>query len=179
MNLSLDISFLKKYKSGPQRSKNMTESWVAREMFCLDCGADNMFHLKNHSKVRDFVCLVCKRGFELKGRKRKFENRISAGAYQAIFECFSGSDKPHFLFLQYNDQYKVQNFYAIPRRFFRVNMLEKRKPLPKTAKRAGWIGSYLHMDSVPESVKMYVVRDGVVTGSKKSLLKEWKKILRN
>ena len=40
-------------------------------------------------------------------------------------------------------------------------IIEKRKPLSETAGRAGWIGCYIDLTSIPQYGKIYVVKDSV------------------
>ena len=55
-------------------------------------------------------------------------------------------------------------------------IIEARKPLTYTARRAGWIGSHILLSKIPQSGKIYFVRDGQVA-SRKTVLTQWKKTL--
>jgi len=54
----------------------------------------------------------------------------------------------------------VVNLMVVPKHFFVRKIIEERKPLAATARRAGWIGSYILLNQVPASGKIFVVRDG-------------------
>jgi type II restriction enzyme len=55
-------------------------------------------------------------------------------------------------------------------------IIEKRKPLAETARRAGWIGCNILLNSVPESGKVYFVRNGLVA-PQEEVLSKWQKTL--
>ena len=46
------------------------------------------------------------------------------------------------------------------------SVISKRKPLAPTARRAGWVGSNIHLDRIPAPGKIQVVRDGRVLSPK-------------
>jgi type II restriction enzyme len=49
---------------------------------------------------------------------------------------------------------------VIPKHFFVPSIIEKRRPLRDTARRAGWGGSNIILTGVPESGRIYIVRSG-------------------
>ena len=55
-------------------------------------------------------------------------------------------------------------------------IIEERKPLAPTARRAGWIGSNILLNQVPESGKIFIVRAGQLI-PKDAVLAKWKKTL--
>ena len=56
----------------------------------------------------------------------------------------------------------VVNLLIVPKHFFVREIIEERKPLAATARRAGWIGSNIILSRVPESGKIHIVKGGVV-----------------
>ena len=46
-------------------------------------------------------------------------------------------------------------------------MIEKRKPLAPTAKRAGWVGCTIHLDMVPAAGRIFYVKDRAVVSMKR------------
>jgi type II restriction enzyme len=68
------------------------------------------------------------------------------------------------------------NFFIVPKHFFVREIIEERKPLAATARRAGWIGSNILLDRVPESGKIHIVQNGTVR-AKELVLAEWQKTL--
>ena len=61
-------------------------------------------------------------------------------------------------------------------RSFVKDIIEERKPLPPTARRAGWIGSKIRLDRVPESGKIHIINSGVIR-PKDAVLEQWQKTL--
>jgi type II restriction enzyme len=55
----------------------------------------------------------------------------------------------------------VLNFFVVPKHFFVREIIEERKPLALTARRAGWIGSNILLNQVPEAGKIFIVRSGL------------------
>ena len=70
----------------------------------------------------------------------------------------------------------VVNLLIVPKHFFVHDIIEERKPLAATARRAGWIGSKIRLYRVPESGKIHIVKNGVVR-PKEVVLEEWQKTL--
>ena len=65
---------------------------------------------------------------------------------------------------------------VVPKHFFVPEIIEKRKPLADTAKRAGWVGCNILLGSIPESGKVYYVRDGKESQTE-DVLGKWQKTL--
>lgn len=72
----------------------------------------------------------------------------------------TSSRNPNFFFMTYKN-YDVSNFILIPNHFFTPKIIEKRKPLALTAERAGWTGCNIDISSIPESGKIFIVKDSV------------------
>ena len=66
----------------------------------------------------------------------------------------------------------VTNVVVIPKHFFVREIIEERKPLAATAKRAGWIGCNNLLNLIPTSGKISLVRDGVPE-PKEAVLAQW------
>ena len=69
----------------------------------------------------------------------------------------------------------VRNMLVVPKPFFVPSVVEKRRPLKPTARRAGWVGSNILLERIPESGRIFIVRDGIVC-DRNEVLEEWKKI---
>ena len=64
----------------------------------------------------------------------------------------------------------------MPKHFFAREIIEERKPLAATARRAGWVGSNIILSRVPESGKIHIVKGGVIR-PKDAVLEEWQRTL--
>jgi type II restriction enzyme len=55
-----------------------------------------------------------------------------------MIERLESSEKPNFFFMGYlPERYFINDFFVVPKYFFVPEVIEKRKALAKTAKRAG------------------------------------------
>ena len=159
MNLNFNQSLTKKYKSEPQKIRVLSEDWVANQSYCPNCNAEPLAAFTNGQPVADFYCANCDEQYELKSKKAKLSNPINDGAYDTMIERINSKDNPSFFFLTYSQEYRVNNFLIIPKQFFKPDMIIKRKPLSVTAKRAGWVGCNIDLRKVPESGKVFLVKD--------------------
>ena len=50
-----------------------------------------------------------------------------------------------------------------------ADMIERRKPLAPTARRAGWVGCNILLEKIPDSGKIFYVKNGVATPEKEVL----------
>ncbi len=92
-------------------------------------------------------------------------------------ERLRSSSNPNLFVLNYHPQgLFVIDFLVIPKHFFVPEIIEKRKPLAETARRAGWVGSNILLQKVPQAGKIFLVRQGQIE-SKDKVLTEWKKTL--
>ena len=86
-------------------------------------------------------------------------------------------DNPNFAFLSYSKQARsVEQLFVVPKHFVVPDIIEERKPLAPTARRAGWIGCNIRLSMLPQTGKIYVVRNGEPQA--KSLVQaQWQKTL--
>jgi type II restriction enzyme len=70
----------------------------------------------------------------------------------------------------------VTNLFVVPKHFFVREIIQERKPLAATARRAGWIGCNILISQLPSSGKIFLVRNGQVQ-PKESVVSQWKKTL--
>jgi type II restriction enzyme len=165
------------YSSGSQSARAWTEAWVSMWAYCPHCGNAKMSQFPNNRPVADFLCTFCKEEFELKSQKGKFGTKVADGAYKTKCERLIASNNPNLLLMNYDlKSLAVVNLLIVPKRFFVRDIIEERKPLAKTARRAGWIGSNILLGKVPEIGKIHIVQNGVIR-PKGAVLEEWHKTL--
>ena len=63
-----------------------------------------------------------------------------------------------------------------PKHFFSAEIVEKRRPLSATAQRAGWTGSNILLNRIPDAGRIFVVRDGRRV-EKETVIATWQKTL--
>ena len=176
MRLNFNIALATQYKSQSQAIRVMTENWVKNEIFCPNC-SNFVNDFKNNSPVADFYCENCREKYELKSKKNEMGKKIVDGAYCKMIERLNSTNNPSFFFLNYDLQdYKVQNFVVIPKHFFVPEIIEKRKPLSENARRAGWIGCNILLQDIPQSGKIFYIKNGKPE-DKEDILKNWRKTL--
>lgn len=161
MELHFNLNLAKGYRSSLQISRVLTEDWMTRNMFCPICGASMLNHYKANMPVGDFFCQDCKSDFELKSKESKnafISNKITDGAYGTMIERITSLNNPHLFVMTYAN-WSVNNLLIIPKFFFVPEIIEKRKPLADTARRAGWVGCNIDIGSIPESGKIFIIRN--------------------
>ncbi|WP_227430257.1 DpnI domain-containing protein [Psychrobacter sp. I-STPA6b] len=159
MNLQFNQSLAKNYRSASQIIRVLSEAWVKDNGYCPLCGHFPLNGFTNNKPVADFFCSHCHEQYELKSKKAKLSNIINDGAYATMIERITSDNNPNFFFLTYSPQFYVNNFIIIPKHFFSTEMIIRRKPLPASAKRAGWIGCNIDLRKVPETGKVFLVKN--------------------
>ncbi|MCD4706066.1 restriction endonuclease [bacterium] len=176
MHINLNNQIAEKYKSNSQKIRVLTEDWVDRKIFCPACG-NNIDSYENNRPVADFFCSNCKEEYELKSKKDSIGNKIVDGAYKTMIERLQSDNNPNFFLLNYDiKDYSIQNFFVIPKHFFVPEIIEKRKPLADTARRAGWIGCNILLKTIPQTGKIFYIKNQK-TESKSKILNDWQKTL--
>jgi len=177
MNLSLEASLADNYSSPSQKARVLTENWVDNQAYCPNCGNLNIERYGNNKPVVDFFCQNCKEDYELKSKKETIGNKIVDGAYRTMIGRLQGSDNPSLFLLNYDLQnLEVLNFLVIPKHFFTPEIIEKRKPLSSSARRAGWVGCNILLRGIPQTGKIFFVKNHRVE-PKDKVIAEWQKTL--
>lgn len=177
MELNLDLQTASGYSSASQKVRIITEDWVDRVIFCPNCGNLNIDKYPNNRPVADFYCISCSEEFELKSKNKSIGSKIVDGAYGTMIERLQSQNNPNFFFLTYSlDSLMVNNFMVIPKHFFVPEIIEKRKPLSSTARRAGWVGCNILLQGIPESGKIFYIKNGQ-SKDMKDVLAQWQKTL--
>jgi len=175
MNLSFETALANDYKSPSQRIRVLTEYWVSKQVYCPNCGHMIIDKYENNKPVADFFCSSCKEDYELKSKKEAIGNKVVDGAYRTMIERLKDSNNPNLFLLSYDlHKCEVLNFLVIPKHFFIPVIIEKRKPLSENARRAGWIGCNILLHSIPQTGKIFFVKNREVE-PKEKVLSEWQK----
>lgn len=164
------------YSSESQNARALTESWVRSWAFCPNCGSPQLTRFENNRPVADFYCRDCKEQYELKSQKGRFGARIVDGAYRTMIDRLNASDNPNLMLLSYRRETGVSDLLVIPKQFFVPTVIEERKPLAATARRAGWIGCNILLRDIPETGKIFVVRNREAQ-SVEEVRRQWRRSL--
>lgn len=175
MQLTMNAEICSDYHSNSQIARVLTETWMGDNMFCPHCGNANLTHFANNSPVADFYCSVCHNQYELKSKQGSLSSKINDGAYETMIERITSNTNPDFFFMSYSKQeWIVKDLILIPKHFFVPEIIEKRKPLADTARRAGWIGCNILLNQIPIQGRIAIVSNGCVN-DKNSVINNVKK----
>ncbi len=162
MILEFNRKLAEKYHSNSQKARVLTESWMGDNMFCPRCGNLKIKKFENNKPVADFYCPVCRNEYELKSKSGSISNSINAGAYEKMIMRITSNQNPDFFFMGYDkDNLKVKDLILVPKHFFVPEIIEKRKPLSETARRAGWVGCNIILGNIPEQGRIDIIRNSV------------------
>ncbi|MGH2507425.1 MAG: DpnI domain-containing protein [Ktedonobacteraceae bacterium] len=177
MKLEFDARLAEKYTSPTQRTRVLTESWIHAHAYCPNCGSDELGKYQNNRPVGDFYCSVCCEEFELKSTRNSLGAKVVDGAYQSMIKRIQNNEVPNFFALTYDSLgNRVSNLIAIPSHFFSESVIERRKPLAATARRAGWTGCNILLKLIPVSGRIGIVVNSV-PARKVDVLSAWKRML--
>lgn len=162
------------YEAETHNARFWSEGWVSRQLYCLNCGADKLTKLPNNTPVGDFECATCAEQYELKSKAGAFTMSVPDGAHKTMLERLSSQQNPSLVLLGYSRATReVLNLAVIPKHFFVPSIIQERKPLAATAKRAGWVGCNILVGRVPEAGRITVVKDGVLV-PRDEVLSKWR-----
>jgi len=162
MDLAFRTDAAAHLKSGSQRVRLLSEGWVAAQVACPACGARKLLPYPNNRPVADFACEECDEDFELKSQRLRFGRKLLDGAYGTMMQRLASGRNPNLLLL--NDDAivgTVTDLCVIPKHLFVASMIERRPPLPVSARRAGWIGCRILLSEVPASGRVWMIRAGI------------------
>ncbi len=166
MNLYFNRELAKPYISNSQIARVLTENWVLENSYCPNCGNLTLSDFESNRPVADFYCIECNEEFELKSKKGNITKTITDGSYEKMITRINADNNPNFFFLTYSQEWCVNNFLIIPKHFFTNEIIIKRPPLAKTARRAGWVGCNINLAKIPTFGKVFLVKDGKVINKK-------------
>jgi type II restriction enzyme len=165
------------YDSPSQSARVWTEQWVRREVFCPSCGNSALHQHPANRPVADFYCTSCREDYELKSQKNKFSAKVLDGAFRTMCDRLASTSNPNLLLLNYDlKQFGVTNLLVVPKHFFVREIIEERKPLAVTARRAGWVGCNILLNQIPEFGKIFLVRNTQLQ-PKEAVIAQWQRTL--
>jgi type II restriction enzyme len=167
MNLECSFSLASRYKSASQIARVLTEHWCARELYCPACDCNRLSASTANTPAVDFSCPYCNQLFQLKALRQWNSRKIVDAGYEAMIRSIRADRIPNLFLLHYSSKWNVENLLLVPRMFFSETVIEKRKPLAPTARRAGWVGCNILLNRIPRDGKIPLVADGVAVTSEK------------
>lgn len=158
MDLYLPSDIADKYKNASQKARIMTESWALTNLYCPVCDFNSINETRTNTKVVDFYCLKCNSIFQLKSKKDSLGRKIIDSAYDSMIKAIMNDNFPHLLLLVYcPSKFKVKHLLLIPNYCISASAIEARKPLSNNARRAGWIGCNILLDSIPPDGRIEII----------------------
>lgn len=165
------------YESPSQNARVLSESWALGWLYCPNCGNEGIEQFENNRPVSDFYCAKCQEQYELKSKKGKFGSKVVDGALRTMQERLASDENPNFAFLSYNLlKHTVVNLFVVPKQFVIPEIIEERRPLSPSARRAGWVGCNIRLNQIPLLGKVDMVRGGFPL-PKDQVIEQWQKSL--
>jgi type II restriction enzyme len=161
MLLRCDTSIADAYNSQAQKSRVLSERWIESNGYCLSCESDTLRRTSANTRATDFVCPRCQQSYELKAFRVRPKSRLVDGAYSALMGRILDGSVPTLMMLERNQQWEIRNLTAIHHLFLTPEVIEPRKPLSVTARRAGWIGCNIRLDRLAPDAQIEVVSSGI------------------
>ena len=165
------------FESPSQNARVWTEQWAHAWLFCPNCGASKLARFTGNRPVADFYCETCAEEFELKSQKGRFGRKVMDGAFGTMCARLAASNNPSLVLMNYDlGRFGVTDLFFVPKHFFVREIIEERKPLATTARRAGWVGCNILLGAIPDTGKIFFMREGR-TLPKADVIEQWRRTL--
>ena len=162
MNLEMTPSLGQHYKSPLQIARVISEDWAARNLYCPACKSEKLSQAPTNTRAIDLLCPKCSQVYQLKSGKHWNQRKIVDAGYAPMVAAIRSDRVPNLVVMQYTESWKVQNLLLVPFFFFTEKVIERRKPLSPTARRAGWVGCNILLEEIPPDGKLNLVSDGLI-----------------
>jgi type II restriction enzyme len=177
VNLSFELWRADRYRSPSQRARVLTEHWIGREAYCPNCGGAALHRHANNNPAADFACMGCGEEFELKSQKAAIGTKLADGSYASMMRRVTAGSAPNLLVMRYDSGgAAVSDLMVVPRQFLVADVIEERRPLPPSARRAGWIGCSILLSAIPAHGRIPIVTRCLVV-KKATVMAVWRTTL--
>ena len=165
------------YESASQSARVWTERWVREFLIAPTAARHVLINTPPISLPPISFAAPAARTTNSRVQKNKFSAKVLDGAFQSMCERVAATNNPNLLLLNYDlKSFAVTNLFVVPKQFFVREVIEERKPLASTARRAGWIGCKILLNEIPDAGKIFFVRNGRLE-PKNSVLEQWQRTL--
>ena len=148
------------YTSGRQIVRVLSERWLTNQGYCPSCSGGLTAHPNNHPAA-DFYCSACRLDFELKSKDGSFGRKVVDGAYSSMMRRITSNSAASLFLLTYKrPSYVVEGLQVVPSHFLHGGIIEPKKTLSETARRAGWQGCNILLNHLPSSARIDVIQNG-------------------
>jgi type II restriction enzyme len=139
------------YASKAQIARVTVETWAEHNLYCLNCVSDELARLADNTPIADFECESCSATYQVKAKNGRFHTSIAGAAYAPTLRALRDGTLPNYVLVEYDPRFSIVVFVSgIPGAAFREDSIVARKPLPITARRAGWQGCSLNIEGLPQ-----------------------------
>ncbi|MBV8176927.1 MAG: hypothetical protein JO151_20520 [Verrucomicrobia bacterium] len=149
------------YKSPAQKARVISEHWFAQIGYCLACESEQLLRTAANTRATDFSCEVCGHCYELKTFTRRPRKSLVDGAYASLMTLIESSSAPTLCLLERSESWQVRSLTAIHSSFLTPWVIEQRRPLGVSAKRAGWVGCNIRLDRIPLDGEIVLFEKGI------------------
>jgi len=150
MNLHACIDNVNKHKKWKSASRIVGEAcelYVLENCSCKRCG-EKLEKCKTNEKSRDLVCSGCQQNYQVKAKKYtkniKETIKLIGAEYNTTMKSFN--DNIDYIIVLYLDSEAKQILYSNYESISK-NSIIPRNPLGPTAKRSGWQGCYIKLNT--------------------------------
>ena len=147
--------------SRSQEARVETERWVREHGYCLACASDELRPTPPNTPARDFECPLCSHPYELKASAKAFGGKVVDGAYGSMMARLRENTAASFLLMRYSESWTPVDYVSVHRSLILPEMIEQRKALSPTARRAGWVGCNLLLHQVPPEGRIALIEQSV------------------
>jgi len=163
------------FDSASQNVRVLSEGWAALHLYCPNCGAAQVRQHPNNTKARDFFCESCREDYELKAGRGRFTGSVPDGAYDTFMAAVRERRNANLVLMRYDAaRTGVSDVMVVPRHFISPEVVQRRKPLAETARRAGWTGCNILVSGVPETGRVWLLRERERV-AKPEVLQAWRR----
>jgi len=163
MQLALPTEAAANYKSSSQRARVATEAWGSDNLYCPNCAKEYLTSTPVNTPSVDYTCGGCESTFQLKSQSSPLSVRIVDSAYGKMCEAVRSKTAPSLFLVHYDkNRWSVSDVILVPHFAFSLSVIEKRKPLGPSAKRAGWVGCNILLGRIPVDARVQLVVNGTV-----------------
>ena len=148
------------FSSRSQLARIFSERWFLENVYCLACDAPSLGQTRANTQATDFICDSCLHRYELKSFLRRPMTRLPDGAYQSLIRRIEQKTVPTLMLLQRSADWHVERVSAVHSIFLSSNVIEQRRPLAASARRAGWVGCNIRLDRLPTEAEITIAEQG-------------------
>lgn len=161
MNLKCNTDVAAHLKSRSQMARVISEDWLAREGYCLNCTSNRLEPTRAGTVACDYLCPGCRQPYELKAAAKMHSGIVPDGGYESMLRRIRNADAPSLMLLNYTQDWWVRGLVAIHPVFLTpAVVLRRAKPHIRPKSNAPYQMCDLNLRLIPADGKIVLVADG-------------------